>query len=52
VKKIKKLALKKVTLRNLDEPTLQGLAAATGGKRCDTLTCPTECAVVCKPKLG
>jgi len=52
MKKTNKLTLKKVTLRNLDEPTLNGVAAATGGKLCNTLTCPTECAVVCKGKLA
>jgi natural product precursor len=40
VKKLKKLQLKKVTLRDLDEPTLQGMAGGATAAH----TCPGTCA--------
>ncbi len=44
MKKLKKLQLKKVTLRDLDEPTMQGIA---GGARTSAPTCPATCANTC-----
>jgi natural product precursor len=44
VKKVKKLQLKKVTLRDLDEPTMQGMA---GGGNTVAHTCPNTCPVTC-----
>jgi hypothetical protein len=43
VKKLKKLAIKKVTLRNLDDTLMQGLA---GGALTDG-TCPAQSCKVC-----
>jgi natural product precursor len=46
MKKLRKLQLKKVTLRNLDEPNLGAVAGGATGT-CDTAcrqnTCPTVC---------
>ena len=44
MKKLKKLHLKKVTLRDLDEPTMQGIA---GGAHTSAHTCPATCASTC-----
>jgi hypothetical protein len=48
VKKLRKLAIKKVTLRDLDEPALDGVAGATGPNTCPCtvkgLTCAGTCA--------
>ena len=41
MKKLKKLHLKKITLRDLDEPTMQGMA---GGGNTSAHTCPATCA--------
>ncbi len=41
MKKLKKLHLKKVTLRDLDEPTMQVMA---GGAHTSAHTCPATCA--------
>jgi natural product precursor len=50
VKKLKKLQLKKVTLRDLDEPTMQGVA---GGAHTSAGTCPpASCAVTCPGECG
>ena len=43
MKKIKKLALKKVTLRDLDESTLNGVAGATAAQTNCKYTCETSC---------
>jgi hypothetical protein len=43
MKKFKKLAIKKVTLRDLDEPLMQGMA---GGALTDA-TCPAQTCKVC-----
>ncbi len=43
MKKHKKLAIKKVTLRNLDDPTLGAMAGGEGSKRCTDRTCATDC---------
>jgi natural product precursor len=48
VKKLKKLHLKKVTLRDLDEPTMQGVA----GGATSAHTCPHTCANTCSPTCG
>ena len=40
MKKLKKLHLKKITLQDLDEPTMQGMA---GGNNTSTHTCPATC---------
>ena len=40
MKKLKKLHLKKITLRDLDEPTMQGMA---GGAHTAARTCPVSC---------
>ncbi len=45
MKKLKKLQLKKVTLRDLDEPTMQGMA---GGGQTLAQTCPATCALTCR----
>ena len=52
VKKLKKLQLKKVTLRDLDEPTMQGMAGGQDGKHHTSAhtcpaTCPNTCAHTC-----
>ena len=44
MKKLKKLQLKKVTLRDLDEPTMQGMA---GGGKTSAHTCPASCGGTC-----
>jgi hypothetical protein len=46
MKRTKKLEIKKVTLKNLDEPTLNAIAGGSGvitcvGKTCST--CPRTC---------
>ena len=43
MKKIKKLVLKKVTLRDLDEPTLHGVAGASANNTECRYTCATSC---------
>ncbi|MFZ0770175.1 MAG: hypothetical protein WCA49_05645 [Candidatus Sulfotelmatobacter sp.] len=48
MKKLKKLAIKKVTLQNLDEPTLDDMA---GGLLTATCLCPTKVTCVC-PTVG
>jgi hypothetical protein len=50
VKKARKLAIKKVTLRNLDEDVLGKVAGATA--LVCTATCPANCPTVitCAPK--
>jgi len=52
VKKTKKLAIRKVTLRNVDEPALDALAGATGGVLTCDLTCPKTCSVLPPTKPG
>ena len=48
MKKLKKLHLKKVTLRDLDEPTMQGMAGGQDGKHHTSAhTCPATCAHTC-----
>jgi natural product precursor len=44
VKKLKKLQIKKVTLRDLDEPTMLGMA---GGGQTVANTCPVTCHSTC-----
>ena len=38
-KSIKKLGIKKVTLRDLDDPTLNAMAGGTTGATCNENTC-------------
>ncbi len=48
MKKLKKLHLKKVTLRDLDEPTMQGMAGGQDNKHHTSAhTCPATCANTC-----
>ncbi len=50
MKKLKKLQLKKVTLRDLDEPTMQGMA---GGNNTSARTCATcNCTAACGTRYG
>ena len=44
MKKLKKLQLKKVTLRDLDEPAMQGMA---GAGHTSAPTCAATCAATC-----
>ncbi len=44
MKKLKKLAIKKITLQDLDDPSLLGVAGAA------TVTCATNCAT-CPPRI-
>jgi hypothetical protein len=46
VKKTKRLGIKKVTLRNLDEPTLDTMA---GGIPKTFTSCPPVCVTICAP---
>jgi len=46
VKKLKKLAIKKVTLRNLDEPSLDAVAGGATGT-CVVTICPKSCDGTC-----
>lgn len=52
MKKSAKLSIKKVTLRNLDEPTLNGLAggATTPETVCATCIC-TKVGYTCRPPM-
>jgi hypothetical protein len=50
VKKTKKLAIKKVTLRNIDEPTLDGVAG--GLLLTNYVTCLKTCSRPPNEKLG
>ena len=49
MKKLRKLHLKKVTLRDLDEPTMQGMAGGQDGKHPPTSahTCAATCPATC-----
>ena len=46
MKKEKKLVIKKVTLRDLDDPTLESIAGGTTGNTCYKQTC-TSCHPFC-----
>ena len=47
MKKATKLVVKKVTLRDLDDPTLDSIAGGTTGNTCEGKTCST-CNIMCK----
>ncbi|MFZ0771840.1 MAG: class I lanthipeptide [Candidatus Sulfotelmatobacter sp.] len=48
MKKIKKLELKKVTLRNLDEPILDAVAGGITGVTCFISVCNGTCFRTCE----
>jgi len=48
MKKSKKLALKKVTLRDLDEPTLHGMVGGATSTCAGDKTCPVKTCVTCE----
>jgi hypothetical protein len=51
VKKTKKLEIKKVTLRNLDEPTLDAMAGGTGTDTCPPTLYQDSCKFICTPTV-
>lgn len=52
-KATKKLALKKVTLRNLDESTLDMVAGGTGNiDTCPATNCQTICGQTCTTRIS
>ncbi len=53
MKKLKKLQIKKVTLRDLDEPIMQGMAGGvlTAGKTCPLNSCKA-CTGTCSGPPG
>ncbi|MFZ1006498.1 MAG: hypothetical protein WAN65_06665 [Candidatus Sulfotelmatobacter sp.] len=55
MKKTKKLAIRKVTLRNVDESKLDGVVGGNTGDTCAGtcyLTCPKTCSVLPPGKPG